>query len=71
MYNVLIFTGKNDEVYKLENEQFDDLGEAKKFKKESNSEYKKESKHWSISVLADEIREVELYRNNLEQLILL
>ena len=66
-YNVLTFTGKNEEVYKISKDKFDDRNEAKKFIKESNSEYDKDKKHWSISILSDFITEIELYRKELEE----
>lgn len=68
-YNVITFSGKNYDVYKISNDKFDDITEAKKFIKESNSEYDSDKKHWSISILADDIQEIEPFRTELEDLL--
>ena len=69
-YNVITFLGKNDDVCKIMNDKFDCYSEAKKFIKESNSEYDSNKKHWSISMLADDIKELEIFRSELEVLLL-
>ena len=69
-YNVITFYGKNDDVYKVSNDKFDDIKEAVKFIKESNSEYDSNKKHWSISMLADDIKELEIFRSELDVLLL-